>query len=97
MRKPKNTRYPELRQWLEETGQRQYDLARVLGITEGQVSRYLNGHVDIPADAAVRLSLLTKIAPELLVSNPETARILKFLGKGPRLIGRTANESDQIA
>jgi transcriptional regulator with XRE-family HTH domain len=92
----KDALFPELRQWLKDTGQRQYDLARVLGVSTGAVSRWLSGKNDISADRAIRLSLLTKIAPELLVNDPETARNLKFLGKQSKLIGRESNESAGI-
>lgn len=90
------TLFPELRQWLEDTGQYQYDLARVLGVSTAQISRYLSGKQDITADRAVRLSLLTKIAPELLVSNPETARILKFLGKQSKPDAEKSNEASRV-
>lgn len=93
----KGTLFPELREWLRATGQRQYDLARILGVSTGAVSRWLSGKHDISADRAVRLSLLTKIAPELLVSDPETARNLKFLGKQQSFTGRESNGTDNAA
>lgn len=89
----KGTLFPELREWLRDTGQRQYDLARILGVSPGAVSLWLSGKRDISADRAVRLSLLTKIAPERLVNDPETARTLKFLGKQSTFIGRESNDS----
>lgn len=88
--KPVKPGFPELRKWLKETGQRQYDLARILGLSPSRTSRYLNGFQDITADRAIKLSLLSGIAPELLVGDPETARTLKFLGRRTRRRGRNA-------
>lgn len=96
METTKDALFPELRQWLKDTGQRQYDLARILGVSAGAVSRWLSGKHDISADRAIRLSLLTKIAPERLVTDPETARNLKFLGKQSNLTGRESNESSGV-
>jgi len=73
--------FPELRAWLKDTQYRQTDLARFLGVTDPTISRYLSGENDIPPDYAIRLALLTGIPPEKLVADPETARILKLLGK----------------
>lgn len=89
--------FPELREWMDNTGHRQYDLARILGISTAQTSRYLTGKQDVSADRAIRLAAVTNIPPERLVSNPETARILKLLGKRSMPTPRRNRRSRNVA
>lgn len=66
---------------MERTGSRQYDLARLLNVSEATVSRYLSGKVELSPEPAIRLALLTDIPVEKLLTDGRAARLLKLLGK----------------
>lgn len=54
-----------LAQYLEESGRSQSDLAIALGVTQGTVSHWINGRVQIPTDRARAIEQATegKVTP----------------------------------
>lgn len=60
-------RYPSLAAYLEGTGKTQQQLASELGITQAQISSYLNGRSLPRPDLAVRISELTGVSIEAMV------------------------------
>lgn len=74
----------ELRGWMDDTKTRQYELARMLGMSAPMFSRYMTGQADISADLAVRLSVLTGIGPDRLVNDRATAQMLKLISERPK-------------
>lgn len=77
----KKSRLPELRAWMKRTGTTQKALARLLGIGQAQVSRYINGSRNLSIEHAIDLALLTGVPVEKLLTGGEAARIMKLLGE----------------
>lgn len=71
---------PELAQWMADTGTTQADLASFAQVSQAQMSRYLAGKVDLPVERAFRLSLVTNIPVEKLLTGRDASRLLKLLG-----------------
>lgn len=76
----KSSLFPELLAWMEKTGTRQLELAKMLSVSEPSISNYLSGDTAWPTELALRLSLLTEIPVERFVTK-EAARLLKLWGK----------------
>lgn len=77
---PKGQKLTELREWLDSHGTTQEDLARVLGISGAQMSRYINGSRLMPVESAVKVALMTGIAVEKLTDG-RAVRLMKLLGE----------------
>lgn len=72
---------PRLKKWLESQEMTQEELAAMLGVRDGTVSRWLSGHRSIPAEKALILSNITGIPAIELTNRPGATRLLKLLGK----------------
>jgi transcriptional regulator with XRE-family HTH domain len=77
----KSPRFTELRAWMKKTKTNQQALARLLNLSESQVSLWLRGFRNLSAEAGIKLSLLTDIPVEKLLTGGDAARLLKLLGK----------------
>jgi transcriptional regulator with XRE-family HTH domain len=73
--------FPELRAWLKRTGTTQSDLARLLDVSDAQVSRFLNGSRSLSPEPAIKLALLTDIPVEKLLVDGRAAKLLKLLAR----------------
>lgn len=71
--------YPDLREWLDRTGTKQIDLARLLGVSGASVTNYLSGKTPWPTEFVLRISLITGIPAERFATD-ETLRLLKLWG-----------------
>lgn len=80
-RAPEYRPIPRLRKWLAKRGLRQHELAKMLGIRDATVSRYLTGQRSMPAAVALKLAELTGIPAEELSNREATTKLLKLLGK----------------
>lgn len=89
--------FPELVQWMRDTGTTQADLASFARVSQGQISRYMAGEVEMPIERAFRLSLITNIPVEKLLNRPQASRLLKLLGKRAKADRDSHGESDEIA
>lgn len=78
---PADNVLPELRQWMADADLTHDDVAHIAGCSRPVITRTLQGKLPLPADRAVRISAVSGIPLERLVTDPETARILKVLGK----------------
>ena len=63
-----------LRKYLEDTGTTQSELAQSLGVTQPTVWEWLNGHSKPSAARLVRLSSVTGISIDALLSEPAAKR-----------------------
>jgi transcriptional regulator with XRE-family HTH domain len=88
--------FPELRAWMEKTGTRQLELARILNVSEPSITNYLSGETAWPTEIALRLSLLTEIPVEKFVSR-EVARLLKLLGDRSSSPDGNTKDDDNVA
>ena len=68
-----------LQAWKERTGTTDEDIARLLGVTQSQISRYINCKHPIPIDQAVKLSLITGVAVDELLCDDRGKKLLKLL------------------
>ena len=82
---------------MERTGTRQYDLARLLDVSEATVSRYLTGTRELAPEPAIRLALLTDIPVEKLLTDGRAARLLKLLGKQSNAIRHKGKKNANVA
>jgi transcriptional regulator with XRE-family HTH domain len=72
---------PELVEWMKDTGTTQADLAAFAQVSQASISRYMAGIYDLPVERAFRLSLITGIPVEKLLTGRDASRLLKLLGK----------------
>lgn len=89
--------FPELRAWMERTHTTQGDLARILGIREPQMSRMLTGKRNMRSDYSTKLSDLTGIPVEKLLTDRSAMRLLKFLGKRAKVSSKKPRERRNVA
>lgn len=94
---PQYRAIPALKRWMDARELRQYELAKMLGVTAAQVSRWLSGHRSVPAAIAVKLSDLTGIPAEQLSNRPETSRLLKLLSDRPKSRSKTQRKNAGVA
>lgn len=88
---------PALRKWLDDREVRQHELAKMLGVTEAQVSRWLSGKRSVPAASAIKLSQITGIPAARLSNRAATTRLLKHLVKRPMSRAKTLRNHDDVA
>lgn len=79
---------PELKEWMAEVGFTHEDLAGIAGCSRPVITRTLQGKTPLPADRAVKISAASGIPIDRLVTDQETARIFKILGKRSTQHGR---------
>lgn len=79
---------PELKAWMSDVGLTHEELAGIAGCSRPVITRTLQGKTPLPADRAVKIAAASGIPLERLVTDPETARILKILGKRMNQHGR---------
>jgi len=89
--------FSELRAWMDRTNTTQATLAQFLGIREPQMSRMLNGTRALGSDYATRLSDLTGIPVEKLLTDRSAIRLLKFLGKRSRVSTKKTKGKRSVA
>jgi transcriptional regulator with XRE-family HTH domain len=88
--------FPELRAWMERTGTRQLELARILGVSEPSITNYLSGETAWPTEVALRVSLLTEIPVERFATR-EASRLLKLWGKRSSGDAKDTESNDNVA
>ena len=66
-----------LRDWMRKGGWSQADVAGRVGVTQATISRMVRGDLEIGLEVAMRLSDLTGIEADALLSDPTAKRILK--------------------
>jgi transcriptional regulator with XRE-family HTH domain len=84
--------FPELLQWMADTGTTQADLASFAQVSQAQISRYLAGKSEMPMERAMKLSLITNIPVEKLLNRREASRLLKLLGRRDKAAEVNSNE-----
>jgi transcriptional regulator with XRE-family HTH domain len=72
----RNTRNA-LKRWLREQGWTQERLAAYLGVRQGNLSLMLSGVRNVSLDAGLKMSELTGIPAEDLITEPKTLELLK--------------------
>lgn len=72
---------PALKEWMDVMGLTHEDVAVIAGCSRPVITRTLQGKLPMPADRAIKLSAVSGIPLERLVTDQETARNLKLLGK----------------
>lgn len=95
--KPTESKLLELRDWLDDTGTTQEDLARLLSVSPAQVSRFMNGSRSLSVESAVKLALLTDIPVDKLLTDGRAARLLKLLGKNTTSRRGSSKEKKNVA
>lgn len=85
-----------LKRWMDERDLTQCEFAEILGVTQGQVSKYLSGHRCLPAETVLRVSHLTGIEAERLSNNARTTRLLKLLGTRTTPSTKTLNDHVRV-
>ena len=88
--------FPELRAWMERTGTRQNQLAKVLNVSEPSLTNYLSGETEWPTETALQLSLWSGVPVDRFVSR-EAARLLKLWGKQSNPSIEKVEDNDGIA
>jgi transcriptional regulator with XRE-family HTH domain len=76
---------------MKRTGTNQRKLAGMLGISDAWVSLVMRGLRHWSLDQAARLSLITGIPVEKLLTGGDASRLLKLLGKRDKAAAETAN------
>jgi transcriptional regulator with XRE-family HTH domain len=79
---------PDLKEWMAQADLTHEDVAEIAGCSRPVITRTLQGKLPLSADRAARIAAVSGIPIERLVTNPETARILKLLGKRSTSYGR---------
>lgn len=67
--------YPNLAQYLANTGQSQQALADQLGVTQSHISRIVNGSAEPSLELALRIADLANIPVESLLPNTNSAPV----------------------
>lgn len=75
------SRLVALEAWQEHTGTSDEDLGRLFGVSSAQVRNYKNGVTPLSVERVVKLSLMSGIPANELVTDERTARLLKLLGE----------------
>lgn len=88
---------PELRAWMTQTDTHQRDLARLLGWSESQFSRYLSGEQPLPMRRAIKLSLVTNIPIMKLNPDAVTTRLAELLVDQQNTPSDIAKDNDNVA
>ena len=97
MESTKSPLFPELRAWMERTGTRQKDIARLLECSDAQVTKYLDGSDEMPLERCIKLSLLADVPVECFLKDRRpTARLLKLWGERTKSSGSLSKESDNV-
>lgn len=91
-----NDALPELRQWMTDTGVTQADLASFAQVNQAQISKYLAGKTSLPLERALKLSLITGIPVEKLLTSADASRLLKLLGNRAKVTTEDADESGNV-
>ena len=86
----------ELKAWMDEAGLTHEDLAEIAGCSRPVITRTLQGKLPLPADRAVRIAAVSGIPLERLVTDQDTARIFKLLGKRSTTRGRNVRKTSRI-
>lgn len=81
---------PELRRWMEDVDLTHAELADIAGCSRPVITRTLQGKLPLKADRAARIAAVSGIPIDRLVTDRETARILKLWGKRSNRHGRTS-------
>jgi transcriptional regulator with XRE-family HTH domain len=93
----KRARLKELREWMELTNTTQEQLAAAIGVSQPTISQVLSGLRNLSAEYVARLSKLTGIPVEKLLTGPEAALILKLLGKQRTSDHEKVKDNDRVA
>jgi transcriptional regulator with XRE-family HTH domain len=88
-----NDALPELRRWMFDTGVTQADIASFAQVSQAQMSKYLTGKASLPIERAMKLSLITGIPVEKLLTDVDASRLLKLLGNREKASAEDSNES----